>query len=125
METKATNAAQHAEQGAERLNLSQLKTLLDTSVFTEDEDGILNRPNIDIAASLSHETEDYLRIIKTLWQILPIYHDALNGTYYNNEKVNERYAVILELLTQAREEIGRDMGVCISDRITEWQDDYL
>lgn len=125
MTKNINDAAQHAEPVQARLHLSELNTLLDTSVFTEDEDGILNRPNIDIAASLSYETEDYVRVIKTLWQILPIYRDALKGTYFNNEKINERYAVVLELLTQVREEIGRDMGVCISDRITEWKEDYM
>ena len=41
------------------------------------------------------------------------------------EKADERYKKVLPLFIQLREEIGHDMGVCMADRLAEWQEEYL
>ena len=86
METNKTTATQ----GAERLPLSALNHLDTTEYETiTDEYGDVEgttRPNRQISATLSHETEDYIRIIKTLTDILPVYGECLRGTYYGGGK---------------------------------------
>lgn len=125
METNKTTAIQ----GAERLPLSALSQLNTTEYETiKDEDGEIEgttRPNLSISATLSHETEDYIRIIKTLSEILPVYHECLRGTYYGGEQVGVRYQKVMPLIQQLREEIGHDMGVCMADRLAEWKEDYI
>ena len=128
MKTDTTNAT-HAEPVQARLHLSELSQLDKTEYdVIRDEYGDVEstaRPNLNVCATLSHESEDYVRIIKTLWDMLPVYANALQGTYYDTEKANERYRAVLPLFTQIREEIGRDMGVCMADRLSEWQEDYI
>ena len=124
-----TNAAQHAEPEQARLHLSEL-TQLDNAEYDviRDEYGEIEsttRPNLNVCATLSHESEDYVRIIKTLWGMLPVYGNALQGTYYSTEKANERYKAVLPLFTQLRDAIAHDMGVCMADRLSEWQEDYI
>lgn len=125
METNKTTATQ----GAERLPLSALNHLDTTEYETiTDEYGDVEgttRPNREISATLSHETEDYIRIIKTLTDILPVYAECLRGTYYGGEQGNARYRAVLPLFQQLREEIGHDMGVCMADRLAKWQEEYL
>ena len=125
METNKTTATQ----GAERLPLSALSQLNTTEYETiKDEDGEIEgttRPNLNVCASLSHESEDYIRIIKTLWDMLPVYGNALQGTYYDTDKANERYRAVLPLFQRLRDEIAHDMGVCMADRLSEWKDDYI
>ena len=57
--------------------------------------------------------------------MLPIYAECLRGTYYDSEKAHARYCAVLPLITQLREEIGHDMGVCMADRLSEWKEDYI
>lgn len=126
MTKETTNATQYAEPEQARLHLSELTHLLDTTQFEKNEDGdFTNRPNLNVYATLSHETEDYARIIKTLWDMLPVYSAALDGTYYGAEISRERYKTVLALFTQLRNEIAHDMGVCIADRLSEWKEDYM
>lgn len=129
MEKTVNTATKGAEQAAPRLHLSTLNELIDPENFplTTDEDGnpYTDRPNVEVFATLSHETEDYIRIIKTLSDMLPIYSECVRGTYYDNEKANARYCVVLHLIEQLRDEIGRDMGVCMADRLSEWKEDYI
>lgn len=129
MAPQDTNAAQHAEPVQARLHLSALNQL-DKAEYNviRDEYGEIEsteRPNLNVCATLSHESEDYVRIIKTLWDILPVYANALRGTYYGGDQANERYRAVLPLFTQLRDEIAHDMGVCMADRLSEWKDDYL
>ena len=128
MTKQDTNAAaQHAEpaQVQEPINLSELTTI-DTTEYEKDEDGaFMNRPNLNVCATLSHESEDYIRIVKTLWEMLPVYHKALKGTYLNAEKAGERYRAVLPLFQQLRDEIAHDMGVCMAERLGEWKEDYI
>ena len=138
MEKTVNTSTQGAEQPAPRLHLSTFNELLDVSTFNElldvskfpiktDEDGepYTDRPNVEVFATLSHETEDYIRIIKTLSDMLPIYAECLRGTYYGGEQANARYKVVLPLIQKLREEIGHDLGVCIADRLAEWGEDYI
>ncbi|MBQ2420366.1 MAG: hypothetical protein II284_03095 [Clostridia bacterium] len=129
MEKTVNTATQGAEQPAPRLHLSTFNELLDVSKFPikTDEDGepYTDRPNVEVFATLSHETEDYIRIIKTLSDMLPIYAECLRGTYYGGEQANARYKVVLPLIQKLREEIGHDLGVCIADRLAEWGEDYI
>ena len=128
MEKTVNTATQGAEQTA-RLHISALNELLPNSSYTPtiDDDGeeYPTRPNVEVFATLSNETEDYVRILKTLAQILPVYHNALRGTYYGGEKARERYAHVVQLFCQLRDEIGHDMGVCMADRLSEWKEDYI
>ena len=124
-----TNAAQHAEPEQARLHLSEL-TQLDKTEYDviRDEYGEIEtteRPNLNVCATLSHESEDYVRIIKTLQDIKDVYFNALRGTYYDKDKAQKRYAAVLPLFNSLRDEIGRDMGVCMADRLSEWKDDYI
>lgn len=128
--TETTNAAQNATQAPVRL--SSLTNLLNPELYeyvTAQERGedveAPERPNVEVYATLSHETEDYVRIIKTLAEMLPVYHCALMGTYYGGEQVGERYRKVLHLLQELRNEIAHDMGVCMADRLSEWKDDYM
>lgn len=129
MNTKDTTNATHAEPVQARLHLSELSQLDKTEYdVIKDEDGEIEgttRPNLNVCASLSHESEDYIRIIKTLWDMLPVYGNALQGTYYDNDKANERYRAVLPLFQRLRDEIAHDMGVCMADRLSEWKDDYI
>lgn len=129
MEKTINTATQGAEQPAPRLHLSTLNELLDLSQFPiktdEDGDPYTDRPNIEVLAKLSHETEDYIRIIKTLSDMLPLYAECLRGTYYGGEQGNARYRAVLPLFQQLRDEIGHDMGVCMADRLSEWKEDYI
>lgn len=124
-----TNAAKHAEPVQARLHLSAINQLDKTGyAVTRDEYGEIEtteRPNLNVCATLSHESEDYVRIIKTLWEMLPVYAAALQGTYYDTEKANARYKAVLPLFQQLRDELAHDMGVCMADRLSEWKDDYL
>lgn len=124
-----TNATKHAEPVQARLHLSELSQLDKTEYdVVRDEYGEIEsteRPNLNVCATLSHESEDYVRIIKTLWDMLPVYANALQGTYYSTEKANERYKAVLPIFTQLRDEIARDMGVCMADRLSEWKEDYI
>lgn len=129
MKTTDTNAAQHAEPVQERLHLSALNQLDKTEYdVVRDEYGEIEtteRPNLNVCATLSHESEDYVRIIKTLQDIKDVYFNALRGTYYDKDKAQQRYAAVLPLFNALRDEIGRDMGLCMADRLSEWQDDYI
>lgn len=126
METNKHTAPQGAEQVAERVPLSVLNALLPINEQpTDRDDDETARPNIEVLATLSNETEDFIRIIKTLWDMLPVYSRALNGTYYGGAQANERYKTVLGIFQQLRDEIAHDMGVCIADRISEWKDSYL
>ena len=124
-----TNATKHAEPVQARLHLSELSQLDKTEYdVVRDEYGEIEsteRPNLNVCATLSHESEDYVRIIKTLWDMLPVYANALQGTYYSTEKANERYKAVLPIFTQLRDEIAHDMGVCMADRLSEWKEDYI
>ena len=124
-----TNATKHAEPVQARLHLSELSQLDKTEYdVVRDEYGEIEsteRPNLNVCATLSHESEDYVRIIKTLWDMLPVYANALQGTYYSTEKANERYKAVLPIFTQLRDEIAHDMGVCMADRLSEWKEDYM
>ena len=128
MEKTVNTAAQGADNSA-RLHLSTFNELLDVSKFPlkKDDDGepYTDRPNVEVFATLSHETEDYIRIIKTLSDMLPIYAECLRGTYYGGEQGNARYRAVLPLFQQLRDEIGHDMGVCMADRLSEWKEDYI
>lgn len=128
MEKTVNTATQGAEQPAPRLHVSTLNELIDPEKYPTktDADGIpyTDRPNVEVFATLSHETEDYIRIIKTLSDILPIYNDCLRGTYYTDQ-AKARYIEVMNLIKKLREEIGHDMGVCIADRLAEWGDDYI
>lgn len=124
MTKKNTNAAQLAEPAQAYMHLAELINLNNTN-YIEDEDGITNRPNLNVCATLSHESEDYIRIVKTLWEMLPVYHKALKGTYNDAEKVGERYRNILPMFQQLRDDIAHDMGVCMADRLGEWKEDYI
>lgn len=123
MTKKNTNAAQLAEP-VQAMHLAELINL-DNTKYIEDEDGISNRPNLNVCATLSHESEDYIRIVKTLWEMLPVYHKALKGTYDDAESAGERYRHVLPLFRQLRDEIAHDMGVCMADRLGEWKEDYI
>ena len=57
--------------------------------------------------------------------MLPVYGNALQGTYYDTDKANERYRAVLPLFQRLRDEIAHDMGVCMADRLSEWKDDYI
>lgn len=98
--------------------------VLDKTEWQQDEDGITNRPNLTITATLCHETEDYIRIIKTLADIEPIYFRALKGTY-DAEDASRRYLEFRETFVKLRDIISHDMGYCIGDRLEQWQADYL
>lgn len=128
MEKTVNTATQGADNSA-RLHLSTFNELLDVSKFPlkKDDDGepYTDRPNVEVFATLSHETEDYIRIIKTLSDMLPIYAECLRGTYYGGEQGNARYRAVLPLFQQLRDEIGHDMGVCMADRLSEWKEDYI
>ena len=125
--TKQDNnaAAQHAEHAQEPINLSELTTI-DTTEYEKDEDGaFMNRPNLNVYATLSHETEDYIRVIRAIRDIKPTLrraemftHGEKDGTiHYNNN--------IAPLLNKLLDIIGRDMGVCITERLSLWGDNYL
>ena len=128
MEKTVNTATQGADNSA-RLHLSTFNELLDVSKFPlkKDDDGepYTDRPNVEVFATLSHETEDYIRIIKTLSDMLPIYAECLRGTYYGGEQGNARYRAVLPLFQQLRDEIGHDMGVCMADRLSEWKEDHI
>ena len=128
MEKTVNTATQGADNSA-RLHLSTFNELLDVSKFPlkKDDDGepYTDRPNVEVFATLSNETEDYIRIIKTLSDMLPIYAECLRGTYYGGEQGNARYRAVLPLFQQLRDEIGHDMGVCMADRLSEWKEDYI
>ena len=139
MAPQNTNAAQHAEPVQVPIDLSALNHLFNPEYYKpkespdvcededEDEDGTIEaeRPEIHVHAILSNETEDYIRILKTLAEILPVYDYALKGTYYGAAIARERWCKVLHLLGKVREEIAHGMGVCIADRLSEWQDNYL
>lgn len=109
----------------ERVHVKNLNALADTSIYDTNEDGdFTNRPNINIYATLSHETEDLLRILKTFADMLPAYRRALMGIY-GEEKGAQRYRDMLPKLTELRNEFGLDLGLCVAERVAEWQDDYL
>lgn len=129
MKTKDTTNATPAEPVQARLHLSALSQLDKTEYdVIRDEYGDVEettRPNLNVNATLSHESEDYIRIVKTLWDMLPVYANALQGTYYDTDKANERYKAVLPLFQRLRDEIAHDMGVCMADRLSEWKDDYI
>lgn len=139
MTKNTTNAAQHAEPVQVPIDLSALNHLFNPEYYKpkespavyedddEDDDETMEaeRPNIHVHAILSHETEDYIRIFKTLAEILPVYDYALRGTYYGAAIARERWCKVLHLFQELRNEIAHDMGVCIADRLSEWQDNYL
>lgn len=110
-------------QAAECRSLAELN-VIDNTKWEIDEDGMTNRPCIQVTATLCHETEDFIRSIKTLADIMPIYMRALRGTYDSEEAV-KRYAGVSELFHKLREEISKDLGYCIGDRLEQWQADYL
>ena len=125
MAPQNTNAAQHAEPEQARINLSALNQL-DTTVYEQDEDGAyMNRPNLNVYATLSHETEDYIRVVKVLRDIKPVLrraeqytHGETDGTVrYNND--------IAPLINRLLDEIGRDMGAAMVERLTLWGEDYI
>lgn len=123
--TNTTNATQSATTAQEYTRLSAFSSLLDTSVFETNEDGETNRPNVDVFCTLSHETEDYMRIIKTLWKMLAAYRSSLVGTYGAGTKADERFKEVLPVFQQLRTEVARDLGECIAERLSEWGEDYM
>ena len=115
--------AKNDTKAVERQSLAMLNTI-DKTEWEQDEDGMTNRPNIGVTATLSHETEDYIRIIKTLADIEPIYMRALRGTY-DEAQALQRYAAFREIFVNLRDTISHDMGYCIGDRLEQWQGEYL
>lgn len=106
-------------------SMSDLQTLSDTSIYLRNEDGdFIDRPCIEVRATLSHETENYIRIIKNLAGMYEPYMAALVGTY-GESKGRARYAEIIGLFIHLRDEIAHDMGVCMGERLSEWKDNYI
>lgn len=123
---KKTNntAAQPAEQTKGFIDLSAL-SCLDTKQYNQDEDGVyVDRDNIQVQAVLSYETEDYLRVIKTISTAMPVYHDALLSTYGESEG-QKRYGEILPQFKNLINAIGQDMGICMAERLRTWGENYI
>lgn len=118
------NAAQHAEPEQVRLRLSELNTI-DKTEYERDEDGIYkNRPNLNVCVTLSHETEDYVRVLKTLAGVRPTMLRALRGTYGESEG-NRRYNDLMPHLNTLIAELSKDMGFMVTDCLCNWGEDYL
>lgn len=123
---KKTNntAAQPAEQTKGFIDLSAL-SCLDTNNYIQDEDGIyIDRENIQVQAVLSYETEDYVRIIKTISAAMHVYRNALLSTYGESEG-HKRYASILPQFKDLLNAIGHDMGLCMAERLGTWGENYI
>ena len=118
------NAAQHAEPEQVRLRLSELNTI-DKTEYERDEDGVYkNRPNLNVRVTLSHETEDYVRVFKTLAGVRPTMLRALRGTYGESEG-NRRYNDLMPHLNTLIAELSKDMGFMVTDCLCNWGEDYL
>ena len=128
MTKQDTNAAaQHAEpaQVQEPINLSELTTI-DTTEYEKDEDGaFMNRPNLNVYATLSHETEDYIRVIRVIRDIKPVLRRAEMYTHGESEGAQHYNNDVAPLLNKLLGVISRDMGVCITERLSLWGDNYL
>lgn len=125
MNTTKTPRQQNAAFVPACFSMSDLQSLLDTSIYDRNEDGdFINRPCIDVQVTMSHETENYIRIIKTLAEMYEPYMAALIGTY-GEKKGRARYAEMIGHFLTIRDEIGRDMGVCMAERLSEWKDNYI
>lgn len=98
---------------------------IDRTEYVTDEDGIMqNRSNLNITATLSYESEDYIRIIKTLADLPPVYMRALRGTY-DEEQARARFIEFRSIFESLRDHISKDMGYCMADRLEQWQGDYI
>lgn len=118
------NAAQHAEPEQVRLRLSELNTI-DKTEYERDEDGVYkNRPNLNVCVTLSHETEDYVRVFKTLAGVRPTMLRALRGTYGESEGTR-RYNDLMPHLNTLIAELSKDMGFMVTDCLCNWGEDYL
>lgn len=128
MTKQDTNAAaQHAEpaQVQEPINLSELTTI-DTTEYEKDEDGVfMNRPNLNVCATLSHETEDYIRVIRAIRDIKPVLRRAEMFTHGEKDGALHYNNNVAPLLNKLLDVIARDMGVCITERLSLWGDNYL
>lgn len=124
MAPQNTNAAQHAEPEQARLHLSAINQL-DTTVYEQNEDGMyINRPNLNVYATLSHETEDYIRVIRTIQDAKNVLKRAEQYTHGEREGL-VRYNEIVPLFNKLLDEIGRDMGAAITERLILWGEDYI
>lgn len=125
MTPNTTNATPHAEPVQARLHLSELITI-DTTEYETNEDGAYtNRPNLNVYATLSHETEDYIRVIRAIANIKHILRRTEQYTHGETDGVIRYNAAIAPLLNKLLDEVGRDMGVCITERLTLWGADYI
>lgn len=108
-----------------RLHLSEL-TNIDTTAYETNEDGAFtNRPNLNVYATLSHETEDYIRVIRTITDIKPVLRRAEIYTHGEREGALHYNTNVAPLLDKVLDVIGRDLGVCMVERLTLWGEDYI
>ena len=125
MTKETTNAAQHAEPVQVPINLSALNHI-DNTDYEKDEDGAYtNRPNLNVYATLSHETEDYIRVIKVLRDIKPVLRRAEQYTHGETDGAVRYNNDIAPLINRLLDEIGRDMGAAMVERLTLWGEDYI
>lgn len=125
MTNNTTNATPHAEPVQVRLHLSELTTI-DTTEYETNEDGAYtNRPNLNVYATLSHETEDFIRVIRAITDIKPVLRRAEMYTHGETEGALHYNTNVAPLLNKILDVIGRDMGVCMTERLTLWGEDYI
>lgn len=123
METMKATAATTTAAGLEITRLQDLNTLSDNK-YTASVEEALKRPTIKISAELSHETEDYIRIIRTLDNTLLHLRNTLENTH-GVEDGRRRFDEIAPLIRTATTAIGADLGGHIVESLIEWEGQYL
>ena len=104
--------------------ISSLNTLPQVEQYTKTIEDYINRPNVEITATLTHQTEDYIRIIKTMDSVLDHLKRALEDTH-GIEQGRRRYAVIAPMFEALTAEIGADLGANIVNSLTQIGGEYL
>ena len=124
MNTPTTDATKHAEPVQVPINLSALNHI-NTTHYERDEDGMyLNRPNLNVQVTMSYQTEDYVRVLKTLADVRPVLLRALRETHGEGNGTR-RYNEVIPHLNGLIEEISGDMGGHITDVVMNWQGEYM
>ena len=110
MYTEQTNHCDASQARRRNISLSEISALFPETA--------LQTPTA-FSADLTPTTEQYIRIIKTLWQTASIYRETLRHTYFTDDAVQERLDAIFPIFLHLRDEFARDMGISIAENLCE------
>ena len=121
MNTPANTTAPQSAGAQAYTSLSDFTTI-NSPHYTQRADGSYkDRPYTAVSVALTHETEDYVRVLNTLASVRPVLMRALRGTHGMKDGTL-RYNEVIPHLNKLLDEIGGDIGQTLVDSVCNLED---